>query len=176
MSLGPTNFKLIEGMLKGELLDFLGVYAYSKADSPNAIPTIETHGFVDTQVANTPAWNSDIAMDVLLYRFLHDMREYTGVDLVPTYSYLRVYKNGDILKPHIDKEACEYSVSITLKREGKDDIWPLCLETDKKYKVLLEEGDGLVYKGIENSHWRDRFEGERLAQVFLHYVRRPQND
>ena len=176
MPLGPTNFKLIEGMLKGELLDFLGVYAYSKADSPNAIPTIETHGFVDTQVANTPAWNSDIAMDVLLYRFLHDMREYTGVDLVPTYSYLRVYKNGDVLKPHIDNEVCEYSVSITLKREGKDDIWPLCLETDKKYKVLLEEGDGLVYKGIENSHWRDRFEGERLAQVFLHYVRRPQND
>jgi alkylated DNA repair dioxygenase AlkB len=175
MSLGPTNFKLIEGMLKGELLDFLGVYAYSKADSPNAIPTVETHGYVDDQVPNTPAWNDDIAMQILLNYFLHDMKEYTGVDIVPTYSYLRVYKNGDVLKPHIDKEACEYSVSITLKREGKDDIWPLCLETDKKYKVLLEEGDGLVYKGIENSHWRDRFEGERLAQVFLHYIKRPQN-
>ena len=172
MSLGPTNFKLIEGMLKGDLLDFLGVYAYSKADSPNAIPTVETHGYIDDQVPNTPAWNDDIAMQILLNYFLHDMKEYTGVDMVPTYSYLRVYKNGDVLHKHTDRKACEYSVSITLKRECSDDIWPLCLETDKKYKVLLEEGDGLIYKGIENSHWRDKFEGERLAQVFLHYVRR----
>ena len=172
MSLGPTNFKIVKGMLSGDLLDFLGFYAYSKADAPNAIPTVETHGFVDTQVANTPAWNSDVATEVLLYRFLHDMKEYTGEDLVPTYSYLRVYKNGDVLKPHTDKDACEYSVSITLKREPDDDIWPLCLETDKGYEVYLEEGDGLIYKGIENPHWRDKFEGGRLAQVFLHYVRR----
>ena len=53
-----------------------------------------------------------------------------------------------------------------------DDIWPLCLETSDVHKVCLEEGDGLIYKGVENPHWRDKFEGERLAQVFLHYVRR----
>ena len=39
-------------------------------------------------------------------------------------------------------------------------------------EVELEEGDGLFYKGIETPHWRDKFEGSRLAQVFLHYVRR----
>ena len=100
------------------------------------------------------------------------MKEHTGVDLKPTYSYLRVYKKGDVLHRHTDREACEYSVSITLKREHDDEIWPLCLETDQIYKVLLDEGDGLIYKGIENPHWRDKFEGERLAQVFLHYVRR----
>jgi alkylated DNA repair dioxygenase AlkB len=100
------------------------------------------------------------------------MGEYTGETLEPTYSYLRVYKNGDILHRHTDRNACEYSVSITLKREQADDIWPLCLETDEVHKVCLEEGDGLIYKGVENSHWRDKFDGERLAQVFLHYVRR----
>ena len=172
MSLGPTNFKIVKGMLSGDLLDFLGFYAYSKADAPNAIPTVETHGFVDTQVANTPAWNSDIATEVLLYRFLHDMKEYTGVALEPTYSYLRVYKKGDVLHRHTDKKSCEYSVSITLKREQADDIWPLWLETNERHPVLLDEGDGLIYNGIENPHWRDKFEGERLAQVFLHYVRR----
>ena len=100
------------------------------------------------------------------------MKEYTGEDLEPTYSYLRVYKKGDILHRHTDRDACEYSASITMKREPKDAIWLLYLETDKTYGVELEAGDALIYKGIESPHWREKFEGERLAQVFLHYVRR----
>jgi hypothetical protein len=54
MSLGHTNFKIIRGLLTGELLDFLGVYAFNKATLPDAIPTKELHGFVDEQIPNTP--------------------------------------------------------------------------------------------------------------------------
>ena len=175
MSLGPTNFKVARGLLSGELLDFLGVYAFNKATLPGAIPTEETHGFIDDQIPNTPAWHDDLTMKNLLCYLSPDMEEYTGESLIPTYSYLRVYKKGDELKRHIDRHSCEYSVTLTLMRDPTDDIWPIYLETDKQYKVELEAGDGLVYKGIESPHWRDKFEGERLAQVFLHYVRRPQN-
>ena len=164
MSLGPTNFKIVKGMLRGHLLDFLGYYAYDRGNSTDAI--------ADEQVPNTPALYDDPAMRNLLYYLLYDMKKYTGVDLEPTYSYLRVYKNGDVLHKHTDRKACEYSVSLTLKREAHDEIWPLYLQTDKTYKTLLDEGDGLIYKGIENPHWRDEFKGGRLAQVFLHYVRR----
>ena len=101
------------------------------------------------------------------------MEKYTGESLMPTYSYLRVYKKGDELKRHIDRHSCEYSVTLTLMRDPADDIWPIYLDTDKQYKVEVEAGDGLVYKGIESPHWRDKFNGEQLAQVFLHYVRRP---
>jgi len=163
MSLGTTNFKVVRGLLKGSLLDFLGYYSYDRANSPDSIP--------DKQVPNTPALHNDPAMQILLHHFLHDMKEYTGEDLEPTYSYLRVYKKGDILHRHTDRDACEYSASITLKREPKDAIWLLYLETDKTYGVELEAGDALIYKGIESPHWRDKFEGERLAQVFLHYVK-----
>ena len=31
-------------------------------------------------------------------------------------------------------------------------------------------GDGLVYKGCDVLHWREEFEGDFQAQVFLHYV------
>ena len=164
MSLGPTNFKIVRGMLGGNLLDFLGYYAYDRANSTDA--------GADEQVPGTPALYDDPAMRNLLHYFLHDMKEHAGVDLSPTYSYLRVYKNGDVLHKHTDRDACEYSVSLTLKREYDDEVWPLYLETDEVRKVCLEEGDGLIYKGIDNPHWRDKFEGERLAQVFLHYVRR----
>ena len=164
MSLGPIDFKIVRAMLKGDLLDFLGYYAYDRANSTDVME--------DVQVPNTPALHDDPAMRALLYYFLYDMRKYTGVDLEPSYSYLRIYKHGDVLKRHTDRKACEYSVSLTLKREPGDGIWPLYLQTDKTYEVLLGEGDGLIYKGIESPHWRNKFEGERLAQVFLHYVRR----
>ena len=172
MSLGPTNFKIIRGLLTGELLDFLGVYAFNKATLPDAVPTKELHGFVDEQIPNTPAWHNDLAMKNLMCYLSPDMEKHTGVKLIPTYSYLRVYKKGDELKRHTDRNSCEFSVTLTLMREPNEEIWPIYLETDIAHKVELEEGDGLIYKGIESPHWRDKFEGSRLAQVFLHYVRR----
>ncbi len=51
MSLGPTNFKIVKGMLRGHLLDFLGYYAYDRANSKDAI--------ADEQVPNTPALYDD---------------------------------------------------------------------------------------------------------------------
>ena len=66
MSLGPTKFKIVRELLTGELLDFLGIYAFNKAALPDAIPTKETHGFVDDQIPNTPAWHDDLAMKNLL--------------------------------------------------------------------------------------------------------------
>ena len=180
MSLGPTNFKISRELLTGELLDFLGVYAYNKATLPNSIPTEETHGFVDDQIPNTPAWHDDLAMKNLMCYLSPVVEQHTGVKLIPTYSYLRVYKKGDELKRHTDKDSCEFSVTLTLRREANEDVWPIYLDPFYENgdlfhggrKVNLEEGDGLIYKGIETPHWRDKFEGSRLAQVFLHYVRR----
>ena len=65
MSLGPTNFKIVRGMLKEDLLDFLGYYAYDRANSPDSKP--------DGQVPNTPALYDDPAMRTLLHYFLYDM-------------------------------------------------------------------------------------------------------
>ena len=172
MSLGPTNFKVVRGLLTGELLNFLGVYAFNKATLPDSIPTTETRGFVDDQIPNTPAWHDDLAMKNLMRYLSPEMESHTGESLIPTYSYLRVYKKWDELKRHTDRGSCEFSVTLTLMRELNDDIWPIYLETDKVHKVELEAGDGLVYKGRESPHWREKFEGGRLAQVFLHYVRR----
>ena len=37
-------------------------------------------------------------------------------------------------------------------------------------KVVLKPGDLAIYKGCELNHWREAFEGEHCAQVFLHYA------
>ena len=36
-------------------------------------------------------------------------------------------------------------------------------------KVELEPGDMLIYSGCDLEHWREPFEGNNNAQVFLHY-------
>ena len=33
----------------------------------------------------------------------------------------------------------------------------------------LEPGDILIYDGVNQEHWRNKFEGELCGQVFLHY-------
>ena len=37
-------------------------------------------------------------------------------------------------------------------------------------EIELDVGDAVIYKGCELAHWRNDFEGDWHAQVFLHYV------
>ena len=124
----------------------------------------------DTQIPNTYSHYADIAMETLLLGLLPKMEKESGMKLVPTYSYARIYKKGDVLERHKDRESCE--ISATLNLGG--DKWPIFLEpsgkTNKKgIKVDLNHGDMLMYKGCDLEHWREPFTGEICIQVFLHY-------
>ena len=137
----------------------------------------------DGQVPNTYACYSDMFMETLMMKVLPVMQERTEMTLIPTYSYTRIYKKGDILKRHKDRPSCE--IFTTLYLGG--DPWTIFLDpTGQKtvineYKqihkpnapkgipITLEVGDMLVYSGCELEHWREPFEGEHGAQVFLHY-------
>ena len=120
------------------------------------------------------------------------MQQETGLQLVPTYSYARTYKKGDILKRHKDRPSCEISTTINLG----GDPWPIFIDETGSNNVIdeyknihkpnaptgtrvdLEIGDMLVYSGCDLEHWREPFEGENCGQVFLHYnnVNGPNND
>ena len=39
----------------------------------------------------------------------------------------------------------------------------------KGVKVDLKQGDMLIYRGNLLEHWREPFQGQDCAQVFLHY-------
>jgi len=122
----------------------------------------------DSQVPSTPCAFGDQIIDTLLLSLLPRIEKHSGLELFPTYSYFRVYKHGDILPRHKDRPACEVSVTLCL---GGDLLWPFWLEgPNGVVSIDMAPGDGLLYRGIECTHWRDSFEGTRLAQVFLHYV------
>ena len=119
---------------------------------------------------NPPTAYADPLMEQILARLRPDIEAVAGVKLHPTYSYYRVYRNGDYIGSHRDREACEISVSVNLGQEPNV-VWPLWVEGPEGcYAAQLAPGDSLLYRGIECRHWREPFGGQKMAQLFLHYV------
>lgn len=124
----------------------------------------------DKQAPGTPSIYGGPVLDGLLAEILPKAEFCTGLKLFPTYCYGRVYRHGDELKRHLDRAACEISVSLNLGQEP-DEPWPLHLGLgDLDVPIALRPGDGLFYRGTLLPHWRNPFPGQSLTQVFLHYV------
>ena len=164
-----NKYQVIKGAVNYELANFIFNYFLLKRDAvkfmyENNI-TYDNGMFgtwTDQQIPNTYSHYADLVMETLLVKMLPVMKEHTGLDLIPTYSYARVYKKGDELKRHKDRPSCE--ISTTLNLGG--DQWSIFIEGEK---VLLDIGDMLVYSGCDLEHWREPFEGNICGQVFLHY-------
>jgi len=108
--------------------------------------------------------------DTLLENIWPILENCIGEELIPTYCYARLYQNGNILEKHIDREACEISLTLQLGRSHHYS-WPIFVNGER---FDLEEGDAVIYKGCEVEHWREECKGPRdyySGQVFLHYVR-----
>ena len=116
----------------------------------------------DEQVPNAYSKYGDWVMETLLQYVRPIMKEKTKLDLIPTYSYARIYNKGNILKRHKDRPSCEISTTINLGGNH----WSIYLEG---IKVDLQQGDMLIYSGCELEHWRETFTGDFCVQVFLHY-------
>jgi len=139
--------------------------------------------WTDQQIPNTYSHYADHVMETLLMKTLPVMQKETGLELVPTYSYARAYKKGDILKRHKDRPSCEISTtihlggnqwSIFIDPTGSNNIIDEYKNIHKPdapqgVKVDLDIGDMLVYSGCELEHWREQFQGDVCVQVFLHY-------
>mgnify|MGYP003109874325 CR=1 FL=1 len=100
-----------------------------------------------------------------LVEYLPKVEAEFGKQLFPTYMYARIYDKGSILTPHTDREACEYSLTVTLKWDNH--IWPFYVEDEE---VILDVGDAAFYKGCEEWHWRLGLETDFQYQAFFHYV------
>jgi hypothetical protein len=159
------GYAVLPGLMEKALAEFFFTYVQVKFVS-QMLPQR------DRQVPNTPAGYGDPAFDGLLEHLLPRIEAHSGLRLLPTYSYFRLYKNGDVLVPHRDRNACEISVSLNIG-QAPAAPWPIHIEKDAgPFTALLSPGDALLYRGIECRHWRDAYQGSKLVQVFLHYVDR----
>ena len=94
--------------------------------------------FHDPQVPGSYAKYADRFMETLLVKTIDVMQKKTGLKLVPTYSYTRLYRTGNILNRHKDRPSCEISTTLCLG----GDHWPIYLDPTGADNVIEE------YKGI----------------------------
>ena len=154
--MAAVNYKLIKNFFSKEELNVYQKYCYNKLD--------ENKGDVDEQ-SSSPAWYNDPLMNSLLNVKLPVVEKESNLKLFPTYAYWRYYIFGGILKKHLDRPACEISITACIK---KYDNWPMIVEGTS---FELDEGDAILYAGCDQKHWRlGIYKGEGMAQVFLHYV------
>ena len=178
MSFKKNKYTVLKNAIPPELAEFVYQYFLNKRevarflfDQKYISPFTEYYGvWNDEQVPNTYSHYSDIAMETLLQQVKPVMEKHTGIKLSETYSYARIYKEGDVLARHKDRYSCEISTTLNLGGES----WPIYLDpTGRKgqagIKVDLEPGDMLIYSGCDLEHWREEFKGKNCGQVFLHY-------
>jgi hypothetical protein len=191
MSFSKKKYIIAKNVISQEMADFIYKYFLLKRRVAGTFfnekfisPFTDYFGiWNDQQVPDTYSHYADIAMETLLVKVLPIMQKLTKLKLTPNYSYARIYKKGDVLKRHKDRFSCE--ISTTLNLGG--DPWPIYLDltgsdniidenknimkqgAPKGIKVDLNPGDMLIYKGNQLEHWRESFEGDHCAQVFLHY-------
>ena len=126
----------------------------------------------DPQCPVSEAIHGTPTFDKLLEDLLPHFEKACGKRLYPTYSYARLYKPGEELKNHRDRPACEISATLTLGWSGKQ--WAIYMgdheDKSNASEIWMNVGDAVLYRGMEKYHWREKFEGEWQAQVFLHYV------
>jgi|TARA_R100001440_G_scaffold33352_1_gene52270 hypothetical protein len=164
------GFEIIKKAVDPKIANFIYNYFLMKKQVAQTLfehryisPFTKDYGsWEDSQVPGTYSHYADIAMETLLLLCQPIMEKHTKLKLSPTYSYARIYKQGDELKRHKDRFSCEISTTMNLG----GDPWSIFIES---VEVKLKPGDMLIYKGQNLEHWREPFKGIECAQVFLHY-------
>lgn len=115
------------------------------------------------------------------YKFYHSqirlkIEKEIGKKLFNTYYYDRFYYAGQKLRKHVDRPACEISVTFHIST-NTNKCWPIWVKTPDIYddltkdpedrvvikkgeerSICLEPGDCVIYKGCERPHWRNPLE------------------
>jgi hypothetical protein len=179
-----NGYVIIKDFLKPELASLLYEYSKMKARResikeafyPELFNESYDGEFDDPQSLGAYSLYGDPIMDSLLQSSTQFVSNAIQIELIPTYSYWRLYITDNELKKHMDRPSCQYSTTLCLgydisNIENKDYNWPIYIKSHNSEEkcVKLNPGDMVIYKGCEVEHWRDAYKGLNHAQVFLHY-------
>jgi hypothetical protein len=182
------GYALVEGLIPREVAQ--AFVSALQADLGSSTLPVSTRGQMHA-LLNRPALelygNHYKPMAFFLWGLTPLMREITGRDLLPTYDYLRIYREGDICKVHYDRPSCQHSLSLTLDYSDGES-WPL--EVGKRHSepspgvdedfgaedyasLDMNVGDAVLYRGVNHRHGRMRPNPNGWSiHLFLHWVDR----
>ena len=157
----------IPSFLDDETTKFISSYIQNKAKRESFVP--EGLDWVSSKYF----WYADPLTETVLENSILKVEGITEKSLYPTYSFSRIYSQNDLLIKHIDRDECEYSVSIHIGKEGEDSPFYIKNNFGKIEEHVFNPGDAIVYFGNKCLHWRKPLVETRTlanAQVMLHYV------
>ena len=159
------GYTVVKNALSNPLLDFVTQYAL--------FDEMQDYEPDDSQVIGAHAKYADPAMETLLLHLHPIMEQSTGLKLHPTYSFFRIYRNGDELKIHKDRPSCEISCTLCFNHSySRDEYkWPIYVAGNP---ADLQPGDMVIYRGCDLDHWREPMNApgrdDWHVQGFFHYV------
>lgn len=116
----------------------------------------------------------DPTLDSLLEVSRMKLSNLINVNLLPTYSYARIYQTNETLMLHKDRPSCEISMTITLGHDKNSEIWPFFFSKVDGYtdihRQVIDVGGAIVYRGMDFWHWRQAYKGKWQTQMLFHYV------
>ena len=127
------------------------------------------HSPEDPQVPGSLSRNGHPQYKKIHSKLRKKVEEVVGRNLSKSYYEDRYYFEGHSLKEYISNDACEISVVFHVS-SNLEEPWPLWIKTPDSYvdeqksailvpgdecSIILQPGDGLIYKGCERPLWRD---------------------
>ena len=149
--------------------------------TPQPFPAVLKHPAFDV--------SSDLfkPMEFFLWGLTPIMSKLVGRDLLPSYTYFRIYLKDDICRVHSDRPSSEYGLSMTLDysdgevwdlqigKERIDSLYPLSDDfgSMNHASIGMGIGDAVLYQGSHYAHGRMRPNPNGWsAHLFLFFVDR----
>lgn len=131
--------------------------------------------FGDGQVSRRHIAHNDAVLRFFHQQIAPAVAQIVGEPAKPSYVYLGSYVEGAELKRHVDREQCEFSVTLCLDFSPEPENqtpWPIRLQSGAGEVIVYQGiGDALAYRGTKVPHYRSVLpKGQSSTSVFFHYV------
>ncbi|TMQ06381.1 MAG: sulfotransferase [Deltaproteobacteria bacterium] len=131
-------------------------------------------GLGDAQVRLRHGWHNEPVARYFHHQLTDLVSRVAGEPVRPSYCYVSAYREGAVLRPHVDRKQCVFTVSLWVEDAPAGDGWPLWFHTAAGIVSLTQgAGDAVLFAGCELPHWRDRPPpGGAATTLLFHYVPR----
>jgi Sulfotransferase family len=128
----------------------------------------------DPQVAGRYGWHNEMLARFFHHQLTSYVGRVVGIPVKPSYAYVSAYQGGAILERHVDREQCEFTMSLLVECSSDDAApeWPLYFDTPKgTIEVVQSVGEAVLFRGTKLPHYRPRLgEGQTYTSLLFHYV------
>jgi hypothetical protein len=133
------------------------------------------YNFGDGQVSHRYGVHNEVVARYFQYQLTNAVSDIARALVKPSYTYSVIYQSGAELEQHVDREQCEYSVTLCFDASPEPEThspWPIQLHTaEGVLRVWQHIGDGLMYRGRDVPHSRETLpDGCTSSSLLLHYV------